>query len=88
MHPAQALGLSDKSVKRILRYDLHYHFYTLQVTFQINGKDKIFKLNFANQIIEEMNKNVELFQYWFVLEVCISIYKIITTGFLLIFDCY
>lgn len=57
-----ALGISNRSVRRILHGNLHFHPYKLVVVQQLNVRDYAQRLNFAQQMLDlfEENENMSL----------------------------
>lgn len=52
---SQALNISNTSLRRILKQDLHYHPYKIQVVQKLNRDDKIARLQFSEQFLEIFN---------------------------------
>lgn len=56
---AISLAISERSVRRILHNDLHYHPYKIQVVHALNVGDHASRLAFCNRILDMMNDNAE-----------------------------
>ena len=57
---AQALLMSDKSVRRILRSDLSLHPYKLQVVYALSNWDREIRLQFCCQFVGILTENPDL----------------------------
>ena len=57
---AQALRMSDRSVRRILRMDLSLHLYKLQVMHALSNRDREMRLQFCRQFVEILIENPDL----------------------------
>lgn len=57
---AISLGISNRSVRRILHNDLNHHPYKIQLVHAMNNADHVSRLAFCNQLLAMMNDNAEL----------------------------
>lgn len=57
---AISLDISDRSVRRILHNDLHYHPYKIQLVHALNNGDHATRLAFSNRMLDMMNDNPDL----------------------------
>ena len=57
---AQALRMSDRSVRRILRSDLSLHPYKLQVVHALSNRDREMRLQFCRQFVGMLTENPDL----------------------------
>jgi hypothetical protein len=57
---AQALGMSDRSVRRILHGDLSLHPYKLQTVHSLSGQDREMRLQFCRQFVGILTENPDL----------------------------
>jgi len=57
---AQALRMSDRSVRRILCMDLSLHSYKLQVVHALSNRDREMRLQFCRQFVEILIENPDL----------------------------
>lgn len=55
-----ALGISDRSVRRILRLDLHHHPYKIQVVQELNENDFAARRQFCETFLGMVEENEEL----------------------------
>ena len=49
---SRVLNLSERSVRRILHVDLHFHPYKLQVTYELTEKHKVMRVQYCQQILQ------------------------------------
>ena len=57
---AEALRMSDRSVRRILRSDLSLHPYKLQVVHALSNRERQMRLQFCLQFVGILNENPDL----------------------------
>ena len=57
---AQALRMSDSSVRRILRSDMSLHPYKLQVVHPLSNRDREMRLQFCRQFVGILTENPDL----------------------------
>jgi hypothetical protein len=57
---AVSLGISDRTVRRTLHKDLHYHPYKIQIVHALKDVDHANRLAFCQQILKMINENPHL----------------------------
>jgi hypothetical protein len=55
-----SLGISDRSKRRILHKDLHYHLYKIQIVHALKDIDHANRLAFCQQLLNMINENPDL----------------------------
>ena len=55
-----SLGLFEAGVRRILRKDLHFYPYKIQVTRALHERDYVNRVNFCQTFLQLINQNQEL----------------------------
>lgn len=52
---SQALGISDRSVRRILHLDLHFHPYKLQIVQKLDPRDYDIRMQYCRNVLHMIN---------------------------------
>ena len=62
---ASALGLSDRSVRRILHYDLHFHPYKMAIVQELSERDFNCRRNACEVLLEVVPEDADFFLCFF-----------------------
>lgn len=57
MHYSKELGLNDRTARRILKHDLRFHSYKIQVVQALNAQDHNTRLRFCQHMLTLINEN-------------------------------
>jgi len=60
MRHATSLGISPRSVRKILHNDLHYHLYKIQIVQALNTRDYGARVRFCQEMLDLISEDEDL----------------------------